>query len=89
MQPIPLQIDFPTLRKSLKITIPPRTSLKQMLSLLSAKLDVDYSSFQVIAKIKHSGTKTRIPPDIPIMYAAEGYPQNPLIIEVTLSYEGG
>ena len=52
IQPMPLQLDFPILRKSIKINVNPRNSIKQMLIVFSQKLDIDYSSYTIVAKVK-------------------------------------
>ena len=70
IQPLPLQLDFPTFRKSIKITVNPRHSIKQILIVFSQKLEIDYSSYTIVAKVKiDREKKVKIPTDIPLMYA--------------------
>jgi hypothetical protein len=49
---IPIQLEFPNLRKVIKINMNVRTSIKQHLPLFGNKFDADFSSFQVNACVK-------------------------------------
>lgn len=77
---IPIQIEFPSLKKMIKINFNPRSSLKQYLPLFGAKFDTDFSVFQVIANLKMNKEKKRIPVDIPIRSALEGFKENNVVI---------
>ena len=70
IQPLPLQLDFPTFRKSIKISVNPRHSIKQILIVFSQKLEIDYSSYTIVAKVRIDRDKRiKIPIDIPLIYA--------------------
>lgn len=67
---IPVQIEFPTLKKMIKINMNPRSSLKQYMVLFSAKFDTDFSIYRFSAFIKK--TKMPISIEVPVAIALEG-----------------
>ena len=67
--PLQLQLDIPLMRKRISVNVNPRNSIKQLLILFSQKLDIDYSSYTIVAKVKREKDKIRIPTDIPLSFA--------------------
>ena len=67
--PLQLQLDIPLMKKRISVNVNPRNSIKQLLILFSQKLDIDYSSYTIVAKLKREKDKIRIPTDIPLSFA--------------------
>ena len=85
---IQVQIEFKTLQKVIKISMNPRSTIKQHLPFLNAKFDTDFSSFQVTANIKDA-QRRKIPIDVPLRsILGEPLPAS-IVIEIVLSYDGG
>ena len=67
--PLQLQLDIPLMKKRISVNVNPRNSIKQLLILFSQKLDIDYSSYTIVAKLKREKDKIKIPTDIPLSFA--------------------
>ena len=77
---IQAQIIFPTLLKQIKVNINPRNTVKQLIGMVSQKFNIDFTSFEMIAKIKINNDRQRIPIDVPLLYTLEGFKLEALIL---------
>jgi len=68
---ITVQFEFPEVKKILKMSINPRSCLKQYLPLFSAKLDIDFSLYRVVAKSKTKPSSNEVILDIPIIHSLQ------------------
>jgi len=67
---IQAQIIFPTLLKQIKVNVNPRNTVKQLVGMINSKFNIDFTSFEMIAKVRKSkDEKNRIPIDVPLLYA--------------------
>ena len=85
--PLQLQLDIPLMKKRISVNVNPRNSIKQLLILFSQKLDIDYSSYTIVAKLKREKDRIRIPTDIPLSFALEDVSVQPVVIEIGFSYD--
>jgi hypothetical protein len=73
----------------LKMNVNQRSCLKQFLPLFSAKLDMDFSLYKITARTKNKSNPTEIMLELPLACSVKDIPNEILVIEIRIHYEGG